>query len=177
MPSPAVSSPIRTLVRQQQEDTDDRGNRLIRHVGESAFLTSRVDAKGRLIRQEFLLGEDFVVWQHGTRLRTGICRDPAAPQSAKFDLNPSRTRIERARLAAEAYRGEDRYIKHLARVVGLTAGLGMPGAEVVTESDDEALLRKLDQRRSRAASSTTRRLLLGGGVLAAAGVAWLLLHR
>jgi hypothetical protein len=145
MPVPAAS-PLETLVRQKAEDEDPNGNRLIRHVGKGALLTSRVDGKGRLLRQELLLGQDFVVWQHGTRIRTGVCLEPDRPEAAQYDVHPSRSRLERARQAAESYLGKDRYVKHLSRVLVLTAGLGMAGAEVVTVSEDAAAAERARQR-------------------------------
>jgi len=175
MVSPATAaSPISTLVRQELEDVDDHGNRLIRHVGQGAYLTSRVDAKGRLLRQELLLGQDFVVWQHGTRIRTGICLDPDQPQNANYDLSPSRTRMEKARLAAQAYTGKDKYVRHLTRVVVLSAGLGMAGAEVVTVSEDEARAAR-ERERAAGAGGPSRGLLLAlGAAVVVALLLWLL---
>jgi hypothetical protein len=177
MPSLAGASPFEALVRQQSEDEDDHGNRLIRHVGPGLFLTSRVDAKGRLLRQELLLGQDFVVWQHGTRLRTGVCTDPALPQAAQYDASPSRTRIEKARLAAQRYLGRDRYIKHLARVLVTTAGLGMAGAEVVTVSPDAAAMaREMRRRQERPGPAWRRPLIVGVLLVLGALLIWVLRH-
>jgi hypothetical protein len=177
MSSLAGASPLQSLVRQQSEDEDDHGNRLIRHVGPGLFLTSRVDAKGRLLRQELLLGQDFVVWQHGTRLRTGVCVDPAQPQAAQYDASPSRTRIEKARLAAQSYQGRDRYIKHLARVVVTTAGLGMAGAEVVTASPDAAAVARQLRRPEARGAPAWRGPLIAVVLLAlAALLSWVLRH-
>jgi hypothetical protein len=175
MASPAAAaSPIQTLKRQADEETDDHGHRVIRHVGLGAYLTSRVDQKGRLLRQELLLGQDFVVWQHGTRIRTGICLDPEQPHAATYDLNPSRTRMEKARLAVQSYTGKDKYVRHLARVVVLSAGLGMAGAEVVTVSEDEAQLARAERRRAEAGGPSRGLLLALGAAVVAALLFWLL---
>jgi hypothetical protein len=172
-----MNGPIDTLVRQEFEDVDDNGNRMIRHLGDGAYLTSRVDQRGRLLRQELLLGEDFLVWQHGTRLRTGLCHRPDEPQRAIYDPSPSRTRIETIRLAIQGYRGKDKYIRHLSRVVVHTSGLGMAGAEVVTVSEEAAALMRLERRRAVEASKRSRQLLFAAGAAAVLGIlVWLLRH-
>ncbi len=82
--------------------------------------------------------------------------------------------MEKARLAAQAYTGKDKYVRHLARVVVLSAGVGMAGAEVVTVSADEARLERA-RRRNASGGGPSRALLVAlGAVLAAALLFWLL---
>ena len=165
----ARTTPLSRLKRESDEEVDPAGNRIIRHVGEGASLTSRVDRQGRLLRQELLLDTEVLVWQHGTRIRTGICLDGNVSGGTQYDPSPSRTRLERARVASQAYTGQDKYIRHLARVIVLSAGLAMGGAEVVTHSDGVRRKKKAqDASRQRAV------LLAVGGVLVSVLAAYLL---
>lgn len=147
------------------------GNRTIRHTAQGVSLTSRVDRQGRLLRQELLLDTEVLVWQHGTRIRTGICTNGNVGENTQYDASPSRTRLERARLASQAYKGQDKYIGHLARVISLSAGLAMGSAEVVTHSDG-------GRRRRKVQDDSKYRLVLmtAGGVLLLAILAFLLLR-
>jgi hypothetical protein len=161
----STDSPLSRLIREPAEETDEAGNRTIRHGGPGIRLVSRVDRQGRLLRQELLLETDVLIWQHGTRVRTGICSDGNIAANTQYDATPSRIRLERARLASQSYRGEDKYVRHLARVVALSAGLSMGGAEVVTHSDGGG--RRKRQRDAEASSRRRLLLIVGAGVLIA----------
>ncbi len=171
-PSDALSSlnPLARLTRDSSEEVDRAGNRIIRHVADGMSLTSRVDRQGRLLRQELLLDTDVLVWQHSARIRTGICVNGNVGENTQYDPSPSRTRLERARLASQAYKGHDKYVRHLARVITLSAGLAMGSAEIVTHSDG-------GRRRQKAKDAKTRLVLMAaGGVLLVAIVAFLVLR-
>lgn len=157
---------VDALTREQAEDRDEKGNRTIRHSGRGARLVSRVDAKGRLLRQELTLGQDVVVWAHGTRIRTGILANEAHDAShAGFDREPSRTRLDRARQTLEKHAGKDKYLKHLARAIALSVGLTLPGAEVVTVGEVQRAAKRSELR----AQQRRRQFagwLVGGGIAA-----------
>jgi hypothetical protein len=139
--TPANSSDA--LLRAKNEDVDDKGTRTIRHTSAEATVVSRVDNKGRLLRQELTLGTEVVVWAHGTRIRTGLLATPGADAAqAAFDVSPSRVRLDRARQYVERSAGSDKYLQHLARTLLLSAGLGLTGAEVVTRQLDSKLERR-----------------------------------
>lgn len=171
-PSEAPSSlnPLARLSRDGTEEIDHVGNRTIRHTAQGVSLTSRVDRQGRLLRQELLLDTEVLVWQHGTRIRTGICTNGNVGENTQYDASPSRTRLERARLASQAYKGQDKYIHHVARVISLSAGLAMGSAEVVTDPDGGRRRRKTKD------DSKYRLILMAGGVLLVAILAFLLLR-
>jgi len=138
-----ATSAITNLARERNEAIDERGRRTIRHAGPGAQLTSVADAAGRLLRQELVLGTEVIIWQHGTRIRTGLVPAGAADGSAgQFDRQPSRSRLDRARQAVEQYSGSDKYLQHLARIIALSAGLSLGGAEVVTRTAQDRLSKK-----------------------------------
>lgn len=163
-------NPLSRLVRERAEEVDGTGNRTVRHFAQGASLTSRVDRQGRLLRQELTLDTEVLIWQHGTRVRTGICPEGETIEHTQYDASPSRTRLERARLASQAYRGPDKYINHLARVIALSAGLSMGGAEIVTHSDGGKRRLKHQEQQSQ------RTLLLVLGAVLAATVVGLLAY-
>jgi hypothetical protein len=162
-----MTSAITTLTRERTEAVDDRGRRTIRHSGEGALLISLADGDGRLLRQELVLGTEVIVWQHGTRIRTGLVPAGAADASAgQFDRQPSRSRLERARQAVEHYAGDDKFLLHLARIIALSAGLSLGGAEVVTRSaqdlrSNKQLQKKKQQRQPAAGPLSKTWALLG----------------
>jgi hypothetical protein len=136
---PTTQSVMDSLVRVAPDEYDGRGLRVVRHVGPGVRVVSRVDTHGRLLRQELVLGREVVVWQHGTRVRTGLLpKEDAEAAAGKFDQDPSRLRLERARMVVTQYAGRDKYVRHLARAVQLSAGFG--GADQVT--DDPAKRRR-----------------------------------
>lgn len=128
-------TPLASLNREKNEAIDEKGRRTIVHTASGAKLSSIADQTGRLLRQELVFNEEITIWQHGTRIRTGLL--PAGSHDAteaKFDQSPSRLRLDRARMAIGTYTGDDKYIQHLSRVLALSAGLSLAGAEVVTRT-------------------------------------------
>jgi hypothetical protein len=162
------------LVREKNEAVDDKGTRTIRHTCAEATVVSRVDAKGRLLRQELTLGTEVVVWAHGTRIRTGLLAAAGAEASqAAFDVSPSRVRLDRARQYIERSAGSDKYLQHLARSLLLSAGLGLTGAEVVTRQLDK----KGERRQAAQREANKRRGLIIGGLALLAFVVTLVMLR
>jgi hypothetical protein len=132
---------IDKMVRMKAMDTrpDDKGHRRIWHHSEvGGELISIVDDQGRVLQQELTLFEDFVLWHHGTRIRTGSMpprADKLGPPDgalAKFDSTPSRERIDRLRKAFEGYGGSDNYLIHIKHLIEASRSSGFPAAAVVT---------------------------------------------
>lgn len=159
---------------------DARGHREIWHAGGvEADLVSHVDATGRVLQQELRLFDDYLVWRHGARLRTGRVRPrthAVAPRQDEidFDLTPSRELLERARLAAETYRGADPYVQHLVRMLGVH---GMAGAAVVTRPSHELLQRRLQRELKRDTARSSLRYVYVAVGAAALTLAMLLMGR
>jgi hypothetical protein len=102
----------------------DGGQRSVWHLSpQGAELLSFVDSEGKVQRQELTLLGEHCVWMSGVGLRTGrVEQDGAARAAASIvhpDAEPVPARLLRAALALEDYRGEDRYIQHIQRVLAL----------------------------------------------------------
>lgn len=168
-------SALESLSRDPNEAADEKGGRTIRHFGGGSVVISKVDPKGRLLRQEAILGRDVIIWQHATRLRTGALKKPSeSALDAAFDEGPSRPRLERVRNLIGRYLGRDKYLQHLDRVVKLHAGLTFTSAEVVTESISNRLRMRWAQRKRRVDPGPgrgTRLALIAAAVLALLGLA------
>jgi hypothetical protein len=111
----------------------DGGQRSVWHLSpQGAELLSFVDSEGKVQRQELTLLGEHCVWMSGVGLRTGrVEQDGAARAAASVvhpDAEPVPARLLRAALALEDYRGEDRYIQHIQRVLALARqGLVLAG--------------------------------------------------
>lgn len=103
----------------------DGGQRSVWHLSPlGAELLTLVDASGQVQRQELTLLEDHCMWASGKGLSTGRVERAAPSSSADTsvvhaDERPMPTRLLRAALALEGYRGQDRYILHMQRVLAL----------------------------------------------------------
>ncbi len=160
MPAPAPSA---TLIRQPMEDVDDAGNRTVYHRGSGIQLTSTVNTKGRLLRATLVLNNEVIAWQHGAQLRTGVMARPSDdPKTAEYDKMPSGMRLERARQAIGAYRGEDKYVKQMGRLL-MSVG-GFASADVVTHHGMEDSLQKRRRLEAAKKAKQQRLLLIGLGV-------------
>lgn len=114
----------------------DGGQRSVWHLSTlGAELLSLVDESGQVQRQELTLLEDHCMWVSGRGLSTGRVERAAHASSADTsvvhaDERPMPTRLLRAALALEAYRGQDRYILHMQRVLALARqGLVLSGGQ------------------------------------------------
>lgn len=129
-------------VRAVEGPPGDNGHRSVWHMcAQGAELLSLVDLEGRVQRQELTLLEDHYVWTSGEGLRTGRVQtgggSKANPASPIIHTDPQLVpfRLMRAALALESYKGEDRYILHIKRVLALAReGLELREASVVTHS-------------------------------------------
>jgi hypothetical protein len=129
-------------VRAVEGPPGDNGHRSVWHMcAQGAELLSLVDLEGRVQRQELTLLEDHYVWTSGEGLRTGRVQthggSKANPASPIIHTDPQLVpfRLMRAALALESYKGEDRYILHMKRVLALAReGLELREASVVTHS-------------------------------------------
>jgi hypothetical protein len=139
-PSPErLSAAIQALfqARPVEGPPGDDGQRSVWHLSPGgAELLSFVDREGRVQRQELTLLEEHCVWTNGVGLRTGrveheglAARTPTA--TVHPDSQPVPARLLRAALALEGYRGEDRYLLHIQRVLALARqGFVLSGSAV-----------------------------------------------
>jgi hypothetical protein len=139
-PSPErLSAAIQALfqTRPVEGPPGDDGQRSVWHLSPSgAELLSFIDPEGRVQRQELTLLEEHCVWTSGVGLRTGrvehegsAARTPTA--TVHPDAQPVPARLLRAALALEGYRGEDRYLLHMQRVLALARqGFVLSGSAV-----------------------------------------------
>jgi hypothetical protein len=129
-------------VRAVEGPPGDNGLRSVWHMcAQGAELLSLVDSEGHVQRQELTLLEDHYVWTSGQGLRTGRVEtgggSKASPASPVVHTDPQLVpfRLMRAALALESYKGEDRYILHMKRVLALAReGLELQESSVVTHS-------------------------------------------
>ncbi|HVG57826.1 MAG TPA: hypothetical protein VNA24_04680 [Hyalangium sp.] len=134
-------------VRAVEGPPGDNGLRSVWHMcAQGAELLSLVDSEGRVQRQELTLLEDHYVWTSGEGLRTGRVEtgggSKAGPASAIVRTDPQLVpfRLVRAALALEPYKGEDRYILHIQRVLALAReGLELRESSVVTHSAERPM--------------------------------------
>lgn len=147
MPAPteeALSRAVNALyrIRAVEQPPDADGLRSVWHqCAAGADLLSFVDEKGRVVRQELTLVTDHFRWtsQHG--LITGEAGSGprssanAASDEVSFDPKISEDRVRRAAQALGTYKGEDRYLRNMQRVLNLViAGLQPLDAPTVTRS-------------------------------------------
>jgi hypothetical protein len=111
----------------------DDGQRSVWHLSNhGAELLSFVDGEGRVQRQELTLLGEHCEWTSGVGLRTGRVEQEGAARAEASVVHPDAqlvpARLLRAALALEEYRGEDRYILHIQRVLALARqGLVLSG--------------------------------------------------
>lgn len=143
-PEEALSRAVNALyrIRAIERPPDADGLRSVWHqCAEGADLVSYVDTKGHVVRQELTLLVDHFRWtsQHG--LITGEVADApgskasAASSDLSLDAEISPERVRRAAAALGAYKGEDRYIRNMQRVLNLVlTGLQSFDEPTVTRS-------------------------------------------
>jgi hypothetical protein len=124
-----------------EEAPDVKGQRQIWHHSDGGGeLVTLVDKTGRVLRQEFTLFDDFVLWQPGARIRTGTMparedrRSVPSATKVTFDAAPNRDRIERLREAFDGYAGDEPYVVHIKRLIDSTRHSGFPAASIVTRA-------------------------------------------
>jgi hypothetical protein len=116
----AVESMYR--IRAVESPPDERGQRTIWHRGSrGAELVSWVDAEGRLIRQEFVLFDDVLVWDRVGLLKTGVSVPAEGSKLVKpsdgltYDTDEAAKaqRLERLSAALKTCGGVDRFLSNL----------------------------------------------------------------
>ncbi len=140
----AVQSMFR--VRASESPPGPDGMRTVWHQGgEGADLTSTVDAQGRVVRQEFALFGEYLLWVAETGAATGRVRDEKAAGQVKGsdlvarDAALDEQVLSRMNAALAGYSGSDRYLQHLARVVAnVLVGLRDFDAVPVTSAANKA---------------------------------------
>ena len=147
----AVQSMFR--VRASESPPGPDGLRTVWHQGgEGADLTSIVDPQGRVVRQEFVLFGDQLLWVAETGVSTGKIQDGKAAGEIKGstlvskDAELDSAALARMNEALAGFTGEDKYLQHLAKVVGnVLAGLNDFAATEVTRGASGAKLPSLAQ--------------------------------
>lgn len=136
----ALATAVNALyrIRAVESPPDQEGLRSVWHqCAQGADLVSHVDAKGHVVRQELTLLDDYFRWtsQHG--LITGETAELSGKVSLKASsdvhLDPaiSAERVLRAATALGSYKGEDRYIRNIQRVLNLVR-TGLQSYEEIT---------------------------------------------
>ncbi len=175
----AVDSLFRVTASESAPGAD--GQKTVWHQGTGqAELFSHVDAAGRVVRQEFMLFDDFLRWEPRVGVSTGARADARrvghASPNHDYTLDSDDTvrldRLTRVQQALANFRGDDRYITHWRAVVaatieGETSDVGAP----VTGAADARQLRDALARSNR---SPWRRWALVAGVAVALGLGLLL---
>lgn len=120
----AIASMFR--IRAVESPANEKGLRTVWHRGtKDAELVSELDLDGHVVRHEFTLFGDVVIWERGHGLSTGIASSAArAGDKLELDLGLDDNRLKRVSEALRPYSGDDRIIAHLKML--LTAGIGNP---------------------------------------------------
>lgn len=174
----AVESLFR--VRAVETPADTSGEKEVWHQGsKGADLFTVVNRTGHVVRQEFILYEDYFSWTKQGGLRTGACtasrgiKDVVkSSDDIQLDGVVNDDRIERARAALNNYSGNDRYLLHVRAVINLAAA-GEEAGELsaVTTSQSPQNAAKIRaaaaesaQKRQAAANPVWPYLLVGAAV-------------
>ncbi len=122
----AIASMFR--IRAVESPPNEKGIRTVWHRGaKQAELVSEIDGEGHVVRHEFTLFGDVVIWERGHGLSTGSMREAsrgAGGDSLELDLGLDDVRLSRVSGALRPWGGDDRIIAHLKML--LTAGIGNP---------------------------------------------------
>lgn len=150
----AIASMFR--IRAVESPPNDRGLRTVWHRGtKDAELVSELDLDGHVVRHEFTLFGDVVIWERGRGLSTGSASTIArAGDKLELDLGLDDARLQRVSAALRPYDGDDRIIGHLKAL--LTAGVENPleGRGRVTSTSAALAAPPLDDVSARAPSRT-----------------------
>ncbi len=160
----AIASMFR--IRAVESPANDKGIRTVWHRGtKDAELVSEIDLDGHVVRHEFTLFTDVVIWERGRGLSTGAV-STVARAGDKLELDPGLddVRLRRVSDALRPYAGDDRIIAHLKNL--LTAGIGNPleGRGRVT-SNSEALAVSFPEQHSTPEKPASRAPYIIGGVI------------
>ncbi|MFL5319612.1 MAG: hypothetical protein ACJ790_08130 [Myxococcaceae bacterium] len=119
-------------VRTTETPPDTNGERMIWHQGaRGAYLVTSVDASGRVGSQTLTLFDDQITWDSIDGLQTGSVSNGTG---AVMDSGRDPEKVGRVLEAFDYYRGEDRYLLHMHRLLMSAAGRKVPvvGNEPVT---------------------------------------------
>lgn len=159
----AISSMFR--IRAVESPASDKGIRTVWHRGtKDAELISEIDLDGHVVRHEFTLFSDVVIWERGRGLSTGAASTVArAGDKLELDTGLDAVRLRRVSDAIRPYNGDDRIIGHLKT---LLTGVGNPteGRGRVT-SNSEALAVPFPDQHSTPEKPSSRAPLIIGGVI------------
>lgn len=121
----AVESLFR--VRAVESPADNSGEKEVWHQGsKGADLFSIVNRTGHVVRQEFVLYDDYFAWTKKDGLRTGSVNESRgikdvvkATDEIQLDASPNVARLERGRIALDSYSGKDAYLRHMRSLLVL----------------------------------------------------------
>lgn len=154
----AVESLFR--VRAVESPADNSGEKEVWHQGsKGADLFSIVNRTGHVVRQEFVLYDDYFVWTKKGGLRTGSVNESRgikdvvkATDDIQLDASPNVPRLERGKAALNSYSGKDAYLLHMRSLLVLAVqGNDVSELSAVTSALSAAAGQKL---RSEAAAAS-----------------------
>jgi hypothetical protein len=172
-PTPqALADAVNALyrIRAIEGPPDAEGNKTVWHqCALGAELVSTVSERRHVIRQELTLVRSYFTWTPDAGMATGVVVDdgPKAMANAgpAVQLDPAldKERLSEALAALAHYAGEDKYIRHLLRVMTL--------ARDGLSADDEDSVTGAPVIAPGAGSGSARRWLYAAAALAALGAA------
>jgi hypothetical protein len=128
-PTPqALADAVNALyrIRAIEGPPDAEGNKTVWHqCALGAELVSTVNERRHVIRQELTLLHSYFTWTPGAGMATGVVLEDGAKAVAnagpitEMDPELSKERLSEALAALAHYSGEDKYIRHLLRVMAL----------------------------------------------------------
>ena len=143
----ALSAAVNALyrIRAVEQPADADGLKEVWHqCAQGADLVSFVDRKGRVVRQELSLLEDYFRWTSAEGLSTGTSgraqgsRARRAGEAVTLDRCTVPLRVLRAKAALASYQGTDRYLLNVQRVLALAADdLQLHDEPTVTQIEDD----------------------------------------
>jgi len=149
-------------IRAVEGPPDPDGRKTVWHqCALGAELISQVDVRGHVFRQELTLIRGYFVWSSDRGVATGQVIEDGP--MVNLDAQASPDRLSEALEAFSGYSGEDRYIQHFLKVLGLARD-GMP-------TDDEDSVTSVAPVDAAGRGRTARRWLYAAAALAALGAA------
>lgn len=150
-------------VRAVETPADTSGEKEVWHQGsKGADLFTVVNRTGHVVRQEFVLFEDYFAWTKQGGLRTGVSGTAKgikdvikASDEIKLDGLVDEDRVERARSALHGYTGKDPYLLHVRTVINLAA-IGEQAGELSAVTMAQGLT-AANQLRAAAAASAQKK--------------------
>ncbi len=161
-------------IRAVEAPADEKGLRKVWHRGaRNAELVSELDVDGHVVRQEFTLFEDVVIWRRGQGLSTAGASDVSRQgERIEPDLFADPTRLERVASALRPYQGDDRIIAHLRMLLNEAGPNPVEGRGRVTTNPSLLVAPASAVAPPRARQQ--RWALWGAAALVAAATIWLL---